>query len=162
MHVSAWTDLEASLYRLERMRELGAPGEVIAAEIELAKRRWRRVPLAPAGTVLVWPAELLPLARELGFEPDTRGTAPHDPALANGVAKASQLYQAAERMRAAIAKECAVIDLSVSMAGADVILTGSARDAAVRDRAGQIAAELEPTSAACGHIHNRIVVEEGQ
>jgi hypothetical protein len=70
----AWQLLERRMRRVVRLRELNAPREILDNEVAMAREAWARVPPA-AGGRYAWPADLEPLARELGFEPDTRASA---------------------------------------------------------------------------------------
>jgi hypothetical protein len=64
----AWQLLERRMRRVVRLRELNAPAEILDNEVAMAREAWGRVPPAAAGSGSTWPADLEPLARELGFE----------------------------------------------------------------------------------------------
>ena len=138
---ASWPLLEKSLRRLLRFRELGAPVAVIEKEIALAKRFWTELPrVAPAGR-LVWPEDLVSLARELGFEPDRR-EAVADPQIEASISHASDLY----RLAAAIDRELSALpgasEIRVVASGSAVWLTGNVSDAETLEQARAIALRL--------------------
>jgi len=139
--LSAYQRLEVSLRRLKRMRELRAPDAIIASEIELARRFWSRVTPAPDGARLVWPEDILPLAMELGFEPDTRPRPQLDPRVAEEIARARAQFGIADRIAKALLT-AGIADAEVSVSPGAVELHGRASDSESRDRAATIAAEL--------------------
>jgi hypothetical protein len=146
--MSAWMELEASLRRLNTLRETPAQADRIAIEIEVARDLWEEVSLSPAGMALEWPPDIHPLARELGFDPDTRlgrGSAAMDPALGRAALIHEVIEEAVE-----------IRELNVAMSGVGITITGFAADAAERERAGFIAAQLEAES----QIRNEIVVDK--
>lgn len=147
--------LEASLRRLQRFRELRAEQQHIDNEIALAKRHWAEVPLSPAGMALVWPPDILPLAQELGFEPDTRGTAAPDPAIMAGIAAATRLRAKALAIQDAIEAAGGVTDLRVLVAGKTITLTGSATNEVAAEHAVAIAMRLDGEDCT---IINQIVI----
>ncbi len=139
---SPWQLLERSLRRLLRFRELDAPADVVDAELQLVKRFWTHVPPLYEGARRVWPQELEALAKELGLEPDPRPRLPVPPDIAAGVAQASAQYAAAARVHQAIEEKAGVEDLNVSGSSEGLVLTGRVKDAAAKELAGEIAAEL--------------------
>jgi hypothetical protein len=138
---SAWQLLEKSLRRLVRFRVISAPDEVIKKETDLARRWWAQVPLSPAG---VWPEDILAVAKELGFEPDTRGPGLTDPAIAAGIAQASELYRLVAMIEREIRSAGGIKNLAVTAAGHRITLIGTG-DASASERAFTIAARVAPT-----------------
>lgn len=151
---SAWQLLERSLTRLVRLRELGAPADILEKEVALAKRWWSKVPLTAAGGSLVWPERLLAVAQELGFEPDARGAGPSDPEIAAGVAAASAAFGVVMAVTRAIESSGGVEALHVVAAGRTVHLHGTVSDDDARDRVGRVAARAAPHAV----LNNQLVV----
>jgi len=135
--------LEASLRRLKRFRELGAEQPYIDNEITLAKRHWAAVPQSPPGVALVWPPDIHPLARELGFDPDTRSEAPPDPAIMAGIAAATRLRAKALAIQDAIESAGGVANLRVLVAAKTITLTGSATNEVAAEHAVAIAMRID-------------------
>ncbi|HEX7604354.1 MAG TPA: hypothetical protein VF316_22200 [Polyangiaceae bacterium] len=84
-----------------------------------------KLPLTPRGGRLVWPEGLLAVARELGFDPDTRGAGPVDPQIAAGVADAFAQYGLVVVITRAIEAAGGVEDLHVTATGQAVYVRGS-------------------------------------
>jgi hypothetical protein len=154
--MSAWTELEACLRRIVRLRERAAARSEIEREIERARRLWSDVPPS-AGTPLGWPPDLAPLARELGFELGPPGAAPPDSPPEQGITAALRQRASALAIRDAILTACSIRDLQVRIAGSMITLTGSALDETTCEHAAAIARRLAPE--ALGVI-NRLVVDE--
>lgn len=161
---ASWTQLEAGLRRLVRLRELRAPAEAIAQEIELARDLWSRLPPPPFGMKVAWPEDVRAVARELGFDgtpPGASGAgaaaAMTDPAIAEGVRRASALYAVVAAVSRALEEAGLVEGLSVVAAGNAIELRGVAADGRAREEAGAMAARVAP-----GHaMENRIEVRGG-
>lgn len=64
-------DLERSLRRLNRLREIDAPALLLEKETELARDRWAKLPAEARGP---WDWDLVPVAVEFGFWPEPPGT----------------------------------------------------------------------------------------
>lgn len=141
---SAWERLDVSLRRLKRFRELSAPPEIIEKELELAHRFWNAVPRLPAGAKRFWPEELEPLARELGFEPDSREPSPMPPAFEVMIAKASAAYRLSARIAQEVEAAGGVTDLEVLEGDGRIVLRGDAINTEAIQRATQIAARVAP------------------
>jgi hypothetical protein len=154
--MSAWTELEACLRRIARLRERAAERAEIECEIELARRLWSDVP-PTADASRAWPPELQPLARELGFALDSRVAAPGEPPPEQGITAALRQRATALAIHDAIAAACQIRDLQVRVAGSFITLTGSALDETTCEHAAAIARRLAPD---VHGVINRLVVDE--
>jgi hypothetical protein len=160
MSESTWDQLQELLRQINGVKKSGVTGAALDVLVEEARELWRTIPLAPPDKPHDWPADLIAVARELGFERSmlmTDQIEALDPSEAFDVIstppplppkekmeESLRLARLAKEIDEAIAASGGIGNVKVACSPQRIVLSGIAADAEARDQALLAAAKIAP------------------